>query len=131
MSEKNTMTRNAMLFLPAKIAKGILLMAMSSLYSHILTKSAVGLLQCHQYDGQLYIPAHCCMDVELQYTLCRGGIKKDHAAKLFSTIVPIYFLLCAITGAVCVGMYAFTEPRGLLPAGRSHVLYLFCIHGAQ
>ena len=43
MSEKNTMTRNAMLFLPAKIAEGILLMAMSSLYSHILTKSAVGL----------------------------------------------------------------------------------------
>ena len=43
MSEKNTMTRNAMLFLPAKLAEGVLLMAMSSLYSHILTKSAVGL----------------------------------------------------------------------------------------
>ena len=43
MSEKNTMTRNAMLFCPPSSPQGVLLMAMSSLYSHILTKSAVGL----------------------------------------------------------------------------------------
>lgn len=42
MSEKNTMTRNAMLFLPAKVLEGVLLLMMSSLYTHIFTKPAAG-----------------------------------------------------------------------------------------
>ena len=42
MSEKNTMTRKAMLFLPAKVLEGVLLLMMSSLYTHIFTKDAAG-----------------------------------------------------------------------------------------
>ena len=42
MSEKNTMTRNAMLFLPAKVLEGVLLLMMSSLYTHIFSKPAAG-----------------------------------------------------------------------------------------
>ena len=109
MSEKNTMTRNAMLFLPAKIAEGILLMAMSSLYSHILTKSAVGLFNATNMmvNFTFLLIAAWMSNSNTRYVA--EEYKKDHAAKLFSTIVPIYFLLCAITGAVCVGMYAFTQ----------------------
>ena len=109
MSEKNTMTRNAMLFLPAKIAEGILLMAMSSLYSHILTKSAVGLFNATNMmvNFTFLLIAAWMSNSNTRYVA--EEYKKDHAAKLFSTIVPIYFLLCAITGAVCVGIYAFTQ----------------------
>lgn len=109
MSEKNTMTRNAMLFLPAKIAEGILLMAMSSLYSHILTKSAVGLFNATNMmvNFTFLLIAAWMSNSNTRYVA--EEYKKDRAAKLFSTIAPIYFLLCAITGVVCIGMYAFTK----------------------
>ena len=42
MSGKNTMTRDAMLFLPAKIIEGLLVIACSSLYTHLFSKGAVG-----------------------------------------------------------------------------------------
>ena len=42
MAQKNTMTRDAMLFLPAKVAEGLLLMLVSSLYSHIFLQEANG-----------------------------------------------------------------------------------------
>ena len=41
MSGKNTMTRDAMFFLPAKIIEGLLVIACTSLYAHIFTEPAV------------------------------------------------------------------------------------------
>ena len=41
MSSKNTMTRDAMLFLPAKVVEGLLVIGCSSLYSHIFVEGAV------------------------------------------------------------------------------------------
>ena len=125
MSEKNTMTRNAMLFLPAKIAEGILLMAMSSLYSHILTKSAVGLFNATNMmvNFTFLLIAAWMSNSNTRYVA--EEYKKDRAAKLFSTIAPIYLLLCAVTGAVCIGMYAFTR-EGYYLLGAA----MFCTYSA-
>ena len=41
LSSKNTMTRDAMLFLPAKVVEGLLVIACSSLYTHIFVEGAV------------------------------------------------------------------------------------------
>lgn len=125
MSEKNTMTRNAMLFLPAKIAEGILLMAMSSLYSHILTKSAVGLFNATNMmvNFTFLLIAAWMSNSNTRYVA--EEYKKDRAAKLFSTIAPIYLLLCAVTGAVCIVMYAFTR-EGYYLLGAA----MFCTYSA-
>ena len=125
MSEKNTMTRNAMLFLPAKIAEGVLLMAMSSLYSHILTKSAVGLFNATNMmvNFTFLLIAAWMSNSNTRYVA--EEYKKDRASKLFSTIAPIYFLLCAVTSVICIGMYAFTrESYYLLGA------VMFCTYSA-
>ena len=125
MSEKNTMTRNAMLFLPAKLAEGVLLMAMSSLYSHILTKSAVGLFNATNMmvNFTFLLIAAWMSNSNTRYVA--EEYKKDRAARLFSTIAPIYVLLCAVTGAVCIGIYLFTrETYYLLGA------VMFCTYSA-
>ena len=41
LSSKNTMTRDAMMFLPAKVVEGLLVIACSSLYTHIFVEGAV------------------------------------------------------------------------------------------
>ena len=109
MSEKNTMTRNAMLFLPAKIAEGVLLMAMASLYSHIMTKSAVGLFNATNMmvNFTFLLIAAWMSNSNTRYVA--EEFKKDRAARLFSTIAPIYFLLCAVTGVVCAGLFLATR----------------------
>lgn len=125
MSEKNTMTRNAMLFLPAKLAEGVLLMAMSSLYSHILTKSAVGLFNATNMmvNFTFLLIAAWMSNSNTRYVA--EEYKKDRAARLFSTIAPIYLLLCAVTGVVCVGLYLTTrESYYLLGA------VMFCTYSA-
>ena len=38
LSSKNTMTRDAMMFLPAKVVEGLLVIACSSLYTHIFVE---------------------------------------------------------------------------------------------
>lgn len=125
MSEKNTMTRNAMLFLPAKLAEGILLMAMSSLYSHILTKSAVGLFNATNMmvNFTYLLIAAWMSNSNTRYVA--EEYKKDRASRLFSTITPIYLLLCAVTGIVCAGLFLYTrETYYLLGA------VMFCTYAA-
>ena len=109
MSEKSTMTRNAMLFLPAKIAEGVLLMAMSSLYSHILTKSAVGLFNATNMmvNFTFLLIAAWMSNSNTRYVA--EEFKKDRASRLFSTIAPIYFLLCAVVTVVCAGLFCVTR----------------------
>ena len=88
MSEKNTMTRNAMLFLPAKLAEGVLLMAMSSLYSHILTKSAVGLFNATNMmvNFTFLLIAAWMSNSNTRYVA--EEFKKDRAARLFRLSSP-------------------------------------------
>lgn len=125
MSEKNTMTRNAMLFLPAKMAEGVLLMAMSSLYSHILTKSAVGLFNATNMmvNFTFLLIAAWMSNSNTRYVA--EEYKKDRAAKLFSTIAPIYLLLCALTGVICIGLYTTTQQSYYLLGA-----VMFCTYSA-
>ena len=125
MSEKNTMTRNAMLFLPAKLAEGVLLMAMSSLYSHILTKSAVGLFNATNMmvNFTFLLIAAWMSNSNTRYVA--EEFKKDRAARLFSTIVPIYVLLCAVVGVICAGLFCYTRQTYYLLGA-----VMFCTYSA-
>lgn len=125
MSEKNTMTRNAMLFLPAKIAEGILLMGMTSLYSHILTKSAVGLFNATNMmvNFTFLLIAAWMSNSNTRYVA--EEFKKDRASRLFSTITPIYLLLCGLALAVCTGLYLWSGASYFLLGG-----VMFCTYTA-
>ena len=53
MSGKNTMTRDAMLFLPAKIIEGLLVIACTSLYTHLFYESTVGTFNFINFNVQI------------------------------------------------------------------------------
>lgn len=99
-SQKNTMTRDAMLFLPAKIVEGILVIACSSLYTHIFAKSAVGVFGILNTTVQLVylITAGWILNATARYI--GEEYHKDQGRALFSTISTVYLLLCAVTVGV-------------------------------
>ena len=51
--------------------------------------------------------------------------KKDRAARLFSTIVPIYVLLCAVVGVICAGLFCYTRQTYYLLGA-----VMFCTYSA-
>ncbi len=109
MTQKNNMTRNAMLFLPAKILEGILLMACTSLYSHIFIKDAVGQFNAVNMtvNYAFLLLAAWMSNSNTRYVAEES--KKDGAAALFSTTVSIYFVLCALVTLVCGGVFTVTQ----------------------
>jgi len=94
------MTRDAMLFLPAKIAEGILVIACSSLYTHIFAKGAVGVFGILNTTVQLFylIAAGWMLNAIARYV--GEEYQKDQGSALFSTISTVYLLLCAIAVGV-------------------------------
>ncbi len=99
MAQKNTMTRDAMLFLPAKIAEGLLLMLVSSLYSHIFLKEANGFFNSINLTIQLcyLILAGWMANAATRYVA--EEYRLDHGERLFSTVSTVYLLLCALVSA--------------------------------
>ncbi|MDE7035766.1 MAG: hypothetical protein K2O74_05900, partial [Eubacteriales bacterium] len=99
MPQKNTMTRDAMLFLPAKIAEGLLLMLVSSLYSHIFLKEANGFFNSINLSIQLcyLILAGWMANAATRYVA--EEYRTDKGEKLFSTVSTVYLLLCALVSA--------------------------------
>ncbi|NBH79956.1 lipopolysaccharide biosynthesis protein [Clostridiaceae bacterium] len=97
--QKNTMTRDAMLFLPAKIAEGLLLMLVSSLYSHIFLKEANGFFNSINLSIQLcyLILAGWMANAATRYVA--EEYRTDKGEKLFSTVSTVYLLLCALVSA--------------------------------
>lgn len=93
MAQKNTMTRDAMLFLPAKIAEGLLLMLVSSLYSHIFLKEANGFFNSINLTVQLcyLILAGWMANAATRYVAEEYRI--DRGEKLFSTVSTVYLLI--------------------------------------
>lgn len=94
MSKKNNMTRKAVLFLPAKILEGVLLLMMSSQYTHIFTEEAAGTFgyvqQTINFSYLLvaaWIANSCTRYVAEEY-------KKDEARSMLSTISVVYIFLC-------------------------------------
>ena len=83
MSSKNTMTRDAMLFLPAKVVEGLLVIGCSSLYSHIFVEGAVSAfnltnttiqllyLILHQFQRADRVSHPGGLDGKLRHPLCR------------------------------------------------------------
>ncbi len=111
MSEKNTMTRNAALFLPAKVLEGVLLLMVSSLYTRIFQDTA--------FSDYGYVN----MTVNFAYLLTAtwmslgntryvaGEYQKDKAAGLFSTTSVIYALICGVACAVCLAGGIVTQNK--------------------
>ena len=100
MSSKNTMTRDAMLFLPAKVIEGLLVIACSSLYTHLFSKGAVGTFGIVNTTVQFcyLIVAGWMANAATRYV--GEESQKDRGSALFSTVSTIYLLICAAAAAV-------------------------------
>lgn len=125
MSEKNTMTRNAVLFLPAKIAEGILLLMVSSLYTRIFLDTA---FSDYGYVNMTVNYAHLLTATWMSLSNTRyvaAEYQKDKAAALFSTTSVIYALICGLACAACVVCGAVTGSSLFLYGG-----VMFCTYTA-
>ena len=94
------MTRDAMLFLPAKIIEGLLVIACSSLYTHLFSKGAVGTFGIVNTTVQFcyLIIAGWMANAATRYV--GEEYQKDRGSALFSTVSTIYLLICAAAAAV-------------------------------
>lgn len=103
MPKKNTMTRDAMLFLPAKIVEGLLVIACSSLYTHIFLEDTVGVFNFVNFNIQIayLILAGWMANAATRYV--GEEYHKDHGQALFSTVATVYFLILAAVLLFCVG----------------------------
>ena len=96
------MTRDAMLFLPAKIIEGLLVIACSSLYTHLFSKGAVGTFGIVNTTVQFcyLIIAGWMANAATRYV--GEEYQKDRGSALFSTVSTIYLLICAAAAAAAV-----------------------------
>lgn len=102
MSGKNTMTRDAMFFLPAKIIEGLLVIACTSLYAHIFTEPAVTAFNLTNTTMQLIYLVLAGWMTNAVPRYIGEEYKDDRGRDLFSTVTTIYLLLCALVAAGCV-----------------------------
>ncbi|MDO4270318.1 MAG: lipopolysaccharide biosynthesis protein, partial [Eubacteriales bacterium] len=109
MSSKNTMTRDAMLFLPAKIVEGLLIIACSSLYTRIFLEPAVTAFNLTNTTVQLayLILAGWMANAATRYV--GEQYQADEGRNLFSTVSTIYILLCVLMAAGCCVSAAVTK----------------------
>ena len=98
---KNTMTRDAMMFLPAKVVEGLLVIACSSLYTHIFVEGAVTGFNLTNTTVQLIylILAGWMANSATRYV--GEEYRADSGRGLFSTVSTIYLGLCVIVAAGC------------------------------
>lgn len=125
MSEKNTMTRNAMLFLPAKVLEGVLLLMMSSLYTHIFTKEAAGAFGFVQQTMNFAYLLIAAWMANSSTRYAAEEYRRDKAATLLSTMTVVYFGLGVLAVAGCVVLGAVTGDGRFLPGA-----VMFCTYTA-
>ena len=103
MSSKNTMTRDAMLFLPAKVIEGLLVIACTSLYTHLFYESTVGTFNFINFNVQIayLILAGWMANAATRYVGEEFG--KDQGRGLFSTVSTVYLIICAAVAVFCCG----------------------------
>lgn len=108
-SHKSAMTRDALLFLPAKVLEGLLVIACSSLYTHIFTQNAVGAFGTVNTTVQLVylILAGWMANSSTRYV--GEEYHKDRAQALFSTVSTIYLLICGVVSVGCIIAAAVTQ----------------------
>ena len=104
MSEKNTMTRNAMLFLPAKVLEGVLLLLMSSLYTHIFTKDAAGAFGFVQQTMNFAYLLVAAWMANSSTRYAAEEFKRDKASGLLSTMTVVYILMGTASDLVFAGV---------------------------
>lgn len=105
---KQNMTRNALFFLPAKVLEGILVIACSSLYTHIFTKGAVGTFGIVNTSVQFayLLLAGWMANAATRYV--GEEYQKDRGQALFSTVSTIYILIGVLVVVVCLLSSFFT-----------------------
>lgn len=111
MSGKNTMTRDAMLFLPAKIIEGLLVIACSSLYTHLFYQSTVGTFNFINFNVQIayLILAGWMANSATRYV--GEEYHKDKGRGLFSTVATVYLLICAAVAVFsCIAAAVTHDP---------------------
>ena len=101
LSSKNTMTRDAMMFPPAKVVEGLLVRACSSPYTHIFVEGAVTGFNLTNTTVQLIylILAGWMANSATRYV--GEEYRADSGRGLFSTVSTIYLGLCVIVAAGC------------------------------
>lgn len=111
MSSKNSMTRDAMLFLPAKVAEGLLIIACSSLYTHIFYEDTVGIFNFLNFNVQIVylVLAGWMTNAAARYV--GEEYHHDGGRNLFSTIMSVYLLLCAGVTVFCVAAAVITRDK--------------------
>ncbi len=114
MSEKNTMTRNAVLFLPAKILEGVLLLMMSSLYTHIFTEDAAGAFGFVQQtiNFSYLLVAAWMANASTRYAA--EEYKKDMASGLLSTMTAVYLVMGVVAVIACTGIGVFWKSSSFI-----------------
>ncbi len=111
MASKNTMTRDAMLFLPAKIAEGLLIIACSSLYTHIFLEPTVAAFNLTNTTVQLVYLVLAGWMTNSVGRYMSEEYRSDEGRGLFSTVSTVYILLCVATFAGCMIGCAVTGNR--------------------
>lgn len=103
LSSKNTMTRDAMLFLPAKVVEGLLIIACTSLYTHLFYEATVGTFNFINFNVQIayLILAGWMANAATRYV--GEEFHKDGGRGLFSTVSTVYLIICAAVGVFCCG----------------------------
>ena len=130
LSSKNTMTRDAMMFLPAKVVEGLLVIACSSLYTHIFVEGAVTGFNLTNTTVQLIYLILARLDGEFRDALCRRGISRGQRARpVFDRFDHLSRSVRARRGRLrhhgsCNGQYA-------LLGRRADVLLVYRVSGAE
>lgn len=125
------MTRDAMLFLPAKVIEGLLVIACSSLYTHIFTKGAAGTFALVNTTVQFcylviagWLPNAIARYIGEEY-------QSDKGRKMFSTVSTVYILICiAVTAAALIAAAVTRDPVWLGSAAMFFSYTLFQILNA-
>ena len=109
MSSKNTMTRDAMLFLPAKVVEGLLVIGCSSLYSHIFVEGAVSAFNLTNTTIQLLYLILAVWMANSATRYVGEEYRADEGRGLFSTVSTIYVGLCVLVAIGCCITAAVTQ----------------------
>ena len=100
-----------MLFLPAKIIEGLLVIACSSLYTHLFYQSTVGTFNFINFNVQIayLILAGWMANSATRYV--GEEFHKDKGRGLFSTVATVYLLICAAVAVFsCIAAVVTHDP---------------------
>lgn len=107
--KKNSMTRDAMLFLPAKIVEGLLIIFCNSLYTHIFTKEAAGAFGIINTNVNFAYLILCGWMANAATRYVGEEYQRDRGQKLFTTISTVYLLIGGAAAAFLTALAFITK----------------------